>query len=200
MMKLHKPLAMAALVMTIGLNAGAAQAFTPFATLNFNGGTTANFSHNNIGNTSFADYFAFTLPSSTSGSGGTSNLGAGTNFFISSFSFVPNVTFTDFSLYSVDGSGSLTLVSTTGGLYSSTWSGITYPDTQGTIYFSGLSQGAEYALYVAGSGSQSNSSYSGTVTLSPVPEPRSYAMLLAGLGLIGATAFRRRKSSSAEFS
>jgi hypothetical protein len=38
--------------------------------------------------------------------------------------------------------------------------------------------------------------YSGSVTVSAVPEPESFAMLLAGLGLLGAIALRRNKSKS----
>ncbi|MGO4381528.1 FxDxF family PEP-CTERM protein [Pseudoduganella sp. RAF19] len=41
----------------------------------------------------------------------------------------------------------------------------------------------------------SGATYSGEVTVSPVPEPATYGMLLAGLGLVGAVA-RRRKSTS----
>ena len=187
-----KSMAAPAFALAIGLNAGAAQAFTS-TPLNFHGGITASFSNDTIGMNSFADYFSFSLPVYASGSGGSTDLGAGISF---GSSFVPNVAFSNFSLYSVGGSGSLTLVPTTGGLSSSTWNGITYQDTQGTVYFSGLSQGTEYAFYIAGSGTQVSSSYSGTVTLSPVPEPRTYAMLLAGLGLVGFTAFRRKRSNT----
>ncbi|MEK7708235.1 MAG: FxDxF family PEP-CTERM protein, partial [Pseudomonadota bacterium] len=34
-------------------------------------------------------------------------------------------------------------------------------------------------------------SYAGTMNISPIPEPETYAMLLAGLGLIGFSARRR---------
>ncbi len=36
--------------------------------------------------------------------------------------------------------------------------------------------------------------YSGSITVTAVPEPESYAMLLAGLGVMGAIAVRRNKS------
>jgi hypothetical protein len=39
--------------------------------------------------------------------------------------------------------------------------------------------------------------YSGEVTVSAVPEPATYGMLLAGLGLVGAVARRRSTSRGA---
>lgn len=56
--------------------------------------------------------------------------------------------------------------------------------------FSGLSSGT-YALTFLGSGTGGYGGYF-TVNTAPVPEPASYAMLLAGLGLVGAYASRRR--------
>ena len=55
-----------------------------------------------------------------------------------------------------------------------------------------LTLGQTYWVDVKGSATQG--AYS--VTLAPVPEPESYAMLLAGLGLMGAIA-RRRKNHTA---
>lgn len=51
-----------------------------------------------------------------------------------------------------------------------------------------------YALYVFGSNTGGVSSYSGNMMAQPVPEPETYGMLLAGLGLIGAAVARRRKN------
>ena len=39
------------------------------------------------------------------------------------------------------------------------------------------------------------SSYSGVVAVTPVPEPETYAMLLAGLGVMGAIARRRKQAA-----
>lgn len=39
--------------------------------------------------------------------------------------------------------------------------------------------------------------YGGSISVSPVPEPKTYAMLLAGLGLIGITALRRKPNTMA---
>lgn len=43
----------------------------------------------------------------------------------------------------------------------------------------------------------STGSYSGDLTVTAVPEPETYSMLLAGLGLMGAIARRRNKASAA---
>lgn len=49
-----------------------------------------------------------------------------------------------------------------------------------------------YTLSVSGS-SVGASAYTGNVLLAPVPEPETYAMLLAGLGMMGMIARRRQK-------
>jgi hypothetical protein len=41
-----------------------------------------------------------------------------------------------------------------------------------------------------------SASFSGSVIAAPVPEPETYAMLLAGLGLMGAVARRRSKNNA----
>lgn len=49
-------------------------------------------------------------------------------------------------------------------------------------------------------GTKSNSSvgnYTGSVTIAAVPEPETYAMLLAGLGLMGGIARRRKQAQAA---
>lgn len=58
-----------------------------------------------------------------------------------------------------------------------------------------------YTAFVGGSdyASQSAASHAygilGTIAVSPVPEPETYAMLLAGLGLMGAVARRRKQGA-----
>lgn len=57
---------------------------------------------------------------------------------------------------------------------------------------------AEYYLNITGVTSGTlGGAYSGAISISPVPEPETYAMLLAGLGLMGAVVRRRsmRKDS-----
>jgi len=56
----------------------------------------------------------------------------------------------------------------------------------------------DYYLAVSGSAvSKSAGSYSLGVTVTPVPEPETYAMLLGGLGLMGVVARRRKQSGNA---
>ena len=49
---------------------------------------------------------------------------------------------------------------------------------------------------VSGTNPNSTASYSGTLNISPVPEPTTWAMLIAGFGLIG-TGMRMRRRSTA---
>jgi len=52
----------------------------------------------------------------------------------------------------------------------------------------------DYRLIVTGVNSAAQASYSGNVAITPVPEPESYALLLAGLGAVGFVARRRQAS------
>ena len=57
---------------------------------------------------------------------------------------------------------------------------------------SSLNTAGEYFIHIAGI-SSGVGSYNGTISLvSPVPEPETYGMLLAGLGMIGFVARRRK--------
>jgi PEP-CTERM motif len=62
---------------------------------------------------------------------------------------------------------------------------------------SGNNIGDTFGIYVVGSliNGASSGNISGNVNISPVPEPKTYAMMLAGLGLLAFTA-RRRKTNS----
>jgi hypothetical protein len=51
-----------------------------------------------------------------------------------------------------------------------------------------------YTVHVTGITNLKNAAYLGTVSASPAPEPETYAMLLAGLGVVGFLARRRRPS------
>ena len=52
--------------------------------------------------------------------------------------------------------------------------------------------GHSYELIIGGIKNKSAASYSGNISVSPVPEPETYAMLLVGLGLVGFMTRRRR--------
>jgi hypothetical protein len=55
-----------------------------------------------------------------------------------------------------------------------------------------------YLIHADGflTGAASNGAYAGTFTLSPTPEPETYAMFMAGLGLMGFIARRRKNEQS----
>ena len=63
-----------------------------------------------------------------------------------------------------------------------------------TFTFSGLAAGG-YHLLVGGVGTDTKGGiYAGAVVAQPVPEPETYAMMLAGLGALGFLARRRSKA------
>lgn len=55
-----------------------------------------------------------------------------------------------------------------------------------------LANGNDYQLVISGTAA-SGAAYTGLVTVTPIPEPGTYTMLLAGLGVVGFIAFRRRQ-------
>lgn len=61
------------------------------------------------------------------------------------------------------------------------WSGLTGPTFQLIVYGT-----------ASGTPGSTAASYSGTLNVSPVPEPGTYALMLAGLGVIGFVAQRRK--------
>lgn len=118
--------------------------------------------------TFFTDYFNF----STSGSGGSS---VATTLTLGDFLDIDNLTVT---LY--DGTGSSMLGSIVAG-----------PVASGITLNAVLTPNQPYALVVSGTTSGSfGGSYSAAI--SAVPEASTYAMLLAGLGLVGFSAGRRK--------
>jgi hypothetical protein len=120
----------------------------------------------------FSDTYYFSIPALSN---------AASNVSAISFDDTTGVDFTLFSLYKV---GSATAAAT-GSLneLSGLWS------LSGTNLSSG-----DYFFKVEGTITTNDFAiYSGNVTVSAVPEAETYAMLLAGLGLVGVIA-RRRKS------
>ena len=59
--------------------------------------------------------------------------------------------------------------------------------------FSGPLAAGTYNFTVTGT-SLSNGQYTGSITVTPVPEAETYALALAGLGVVGLVAARRRKA------
>lgn len=57
----------------------------------------------------------------------------------------------------------------------------------------GLLAAGTYSLTLMGMNSVLPASYGGNVSVSPVPEPESYALMLAGIGVIGFVAARRSR-------
>lgn len=163
-----------ALTMWFGLSAGAANA----GALTFNGWTqVANGDYvstfgSAVTSTPFTDWLDFTLPGT----------GPAVNGLANSISL------------SSDGSLVFTLLEvwdmTTNALIGSgTFSNGN--QVAALSYFTSDIPGS-YQLLVQGTG---GGAYAGNLTVTPVPEPETYAMLLAGLGLIGFTA-RRRKNNA----
>ena len=140
----------------------------------------ANYSFDTLSNTQsksvdvsgvFSDTFTFTLPSTFSGVNGS----------YLAFDYASDLT-ANFSF----GTGSSTLVS---GVTLSSNTSAAGIDIASYSHKFNLTGGKTYWFTLAGSAT--DASY--TVTLAPVPEPETYALMLAGLGLLGVAA-RRRKS------
>jgi len=133
------------------------------------------FNANNNGNT-FADRFTFTISDTT---------GASLNALASSFG---GVALTGLSLYNSTGD----LVPSSG-----TWLQTNNYDLW-TLTGTNLSAG-NYYLQVSGNLTSDNpASFSGSVALAaPVPEPETYGMMLAGLGVLGFLARRRKAANQA---
>ncbi len=66
------------------------------------------------------------------------------------------------------------------------------------LAYPGLNPSDDYALVVHGhlTNLGTNGSYSGNMSVSPIPEPETYAMLLVGLGFVGFKLIRRSAKDS----
>ena len=158
-----------ALTLCLGLAAGSANASVSTIS-GWEGSTTAGYSatfqHNGVGMT-FTDSYTFSLPAGSSGNGAANSISLGGNAVI----------FDAFTLYET--SAGLLCSGATGGTISS-------------LSFSNGAVPGAYTLNVNGhKTSNLAGSYTGNVVVSPVPEPKTYAMMLLGLGLMGFSARRR---------
>ena len=163
-------MAAVALTLWLGLAAGTANATGVTTMSGWDGsastGYSATFGNNGV-TSMFNDSYNFSLPGDASGNGGANVISLGGNGII----------FTAFTLYE-------------------TSIGIVHGGTGGTtssLNFSGGAVPGAYTLNVAGHKTSSDlaGSYAGNVVISPVPEPKTYAMMLLGLGLMGFSARRR---------
>jgi hypothetical protein len=171
--KLIVAVSLATALSTTALSAAAAT-----STLTFSSNGVASFSNLSTGS-SFDDIFSFTLTSSND-----ATVSAISGFLLSGITGTDTVSFSSIKLLS----GETTIATgTLSSLFSA--NGIA------VVGSSGLAAG-EYSIEIAGTAINGESgNYSGNVNLvSAVPEPESYAMLLAGLGLMGTIARRRSKA------
>jgi hypothetical protein len=142
----------------------------------------------------FSDTFGFTLASGETFVGGAGSSAFNVHIVIPTYNVdlnipVSPVTFTSLSLER--------LVS--GSAYSSVLGTTTLPFNNGSASGISFAAGAPllagtYRFDVAGTTTSGAGSYAVAVSLAPVPEPETYAMMLAGLGLMGFIARRRKQS------
>lgn len=161
-----------------GTASGAAHALTP-GPITFSNNTTsfdANFGNDSV-IAAFTDHHTFTAVASMFGSGGAS--------VISGFNFTgANVLISSFDLWDTT---TTTLVAP----------GTVFTGIVGSLSFSGLTSGDSYDLVLTGAPAVAGfaGGYGGNISISPIPEPETYAMFMAGLGLMGFMARRRSKTS-----
>jgi hypothetical protein len=161
----------AALALTLVASAAVAQAAT------FNIGALSDTYQNNVNvSGSFEDTYTFTLPSQFTGLTG--------SYFAVDYvgmGLTTRLTVGEFGPWARSAFGTMTVDLP----INSNQSGLDVASYESTF---NLTPGGSYWFKLSGYGEAA--SY--TVTLAPVPEPETYALLLAGLGLMGAVARRRQ--------
>lgn len=145
------------------------------ATLNA-AGTSGPFGSVIVGQSSFADSFAFTLNNAVNTNGQVST--------ISLFTLL-NINFS--SIYIDVNDAAHSFVKTSNDPAPETWA----------LTPIGLSSGA-HTLFVNGNlaNGPGNASYAGTLNIAAVPEPGTWALMLLGFGAIGLTMRSRRRSTA----
>lgn len=171
-----------ALALWLGLAAGAANAVTAVTAVTevtLSGSYTAGYAgtFSQVVNGAFNNVFSFMMPTETSGNGAANSIALGND---GSFSYTAFNLYSDLALTTKIATG---VISSLGSF------------DFASLSFSNLLSPATYYLNVIGSTSANSASYSGNINISPVPEPETYAMMLAGLGLLGFSA-RRRKNTT----
>ncbi len=167
-------------VAVLCMAAGTASAATIGFTLTSGFGNFANGSPA-TGATGFTDYFTFDMPSTATGGLSGIHVNGGSSL----------IDFTYLGLFQ-GAVGSGTLVSSVSSII-----GAATLDLTSFILPAANPYPNAYYLQVTGKDMATtglNPGYGGTIAVSPVPEPKTYAMLLAGLGLLAFTARRRRTS------
>ncbi len=84
-----------------------------------------------------------------------------------------------------------------GGSLISTGSGTSGAQDVWTVSANNLAEGSYYLMVSGTMLSDTSGSFGGAVMLNPVPEPETYGMLLAGLGVVGILARRRKAANQA---
>jgi hypothetical protein len=133
-----------------------------------------------LGGGSFTDYFKFTVTTASTGIFDAES-SAFTFWYGPSSITLPAVQFTGFTLGT----------DTTSSFWSS--SPATPMSSFNSTYSGPLAAGTTYYLGVSGSAGPAGGLYGVGVLAAPVPEPGEWAMMLAGLGLVGMIARRRSK-------
>ena len=166
-------LAVIALTLWLGFATGAVNAGVPTISAwegSANAGYNAIFGNTGVGSVS-NEWISFSMPSDSSGNGESNviRLGGG------------GISFSTLNLYE-----NAILIAT----------GI-LDGSNSFLNFSAGSTPGKYSLSIAGFKLNPgvSASYGGNISINPVPEPETYAMLLAGLGMIGFS-IRRRKSET----
>jgi len=137
---------------------------------------SGHFGHSGITGTigsTFTDYIAIAFPDFGTAYAGAANVQVG----IQPRTGLENVTINQFGLYDTTTSSLVANGISGGGISSFTF---TTEANHG------------YQLLIAGTKDLAGASYAGNISVSPVPEPETYAMLLVGLGLIGFMTSRRK--------
>jgi len=159
----------------ISLNASAVVA-VPTGSLIFNAQGIATFSSaTSAGATTFNNLFTFSTTSASSGGASSVASFNGTGF---------SAAFTTFNLLNVSNGNSVVAT------------GVIGPSFVTQLGFTGLTSNTTYGLNVAGTVTNPSlgSFYTGSLTVSPVPEPSEYLLLGIGLALLGFIAYRRKHS------